>query len=90
MHTYQKVVQKKFLKQQVKTAIKKSTNLEDFSKRLKQMYPVYETDLSVRTEIEELPILFEFPTGAHISEFVAKLQGLLGRMNPTFYGPILG
>ena len=51
------------------------------------MYPVYETDLSVRTEIKELPTLPEFPTAAHISEFVAQLEELMGHMNPNSYGP---
>ena len=51
------------------------------------MYPVYEKDLSVCTEIEELPSLPEFPTAARISEFVAQLEQLMGRMNPTSYGP---
>ena len=51
------------------------------------MYPVYGTDLSVRTEIEELPPLPESPTAARISEFVAQLEELMGRMNPTSYGP---
>ena len=51
------------------------------------MYPVYETDLSVRTGIEELPPLFEFPTAARISEFVAQLEELMRHMNPTSYGP---
>ena len=58
----------KFLQRQVKTAIRKSSNLGDFLKRLEQMYPVYETDLSVQTEIEELRPLPEFPTAAPISE----------------------
>ena len=62
----------KFLQRQVKTAIRKSSNWGDFLKRLQQMIPVYETDLSVRTEIEELPPLPEFPTAARISEFVAR------------------
>ena len=35
------------------------------------MYPVYETDRSVRSEIE----------------FVAQLEELRGRMNPLSYGP---
>ena len=48
-----KACKKKFLPQQVKTAMRKSSNWGDFLKRLEQMYPVYETDLSVRTEIEE-------------------------------------
>ena len=52
-----KSCKKKFLQRQVKTAIRKSSNWGDFLKRLEQMYLVYETDVSVRTEIEELPSL---------------------------------
>ena len=51
------------------------------------MNPVHETKLSVGTEIEELPLLSKFPTAAHISELVAQLEELMGRMNPTSYGP---
>ena len=51
------------------------------------MYLVYKTDLSVRTEIEELPPLPEFSAAARISEFVAPLEELMGRMNPSSYGP---
>ena len=47
-----KSCKKKFLLRQVKTAITKSSSRSDFLKRLRQMYPVYETDLSVRTEID--------------------------------------
>ena len=64
-----------------------SSNWGDFLKRLEQMYPVYETDLSVRTEIQELPPLPEFPTAARISHFVAQLEELMGRMNPSSCGP---
>ena len=82
-----KSCKRKFLQRQVKTAIRKSSNWGDFPKRLQQMYPVYETDLSVQREIEELPPLPEFTTAARISEFVAKLEELMGRMNPSSYGP---
>ena len=82
-----KSCKKKFLQRQVKIAIRKSSNWGDFLKRLEQMYPVYETDLGVRTEIEKLPPLPEFPTAARISEFVAQLEELMGRMNPSSYGP---
>ena len=82
-----KSCKKKFLQRQLKTASWKSSNWGDFLKRLEQMYPVYETDLSVRTEIEELPPLPEFPAAACISEFVAQLEELMGRMNPSSYGP---
>ena len=51
------------------------------------MYMVYEMDLSVFTEIEELPSLPEFPTAARILEYVAQLEELLGRMKATSYGP---
>ena len=82
-----KLCKKKFLQRQVKTAIRKSSSWGDFLKRLEQMYPVYATDLSVCTEIEELPPVPEFPTAARISEFVAQLEELMGRMNPSSYGP---
>ena len=81
-----KSCKKKFLQRQVKTAMRKNFNWGDFLKRLEQMYRVYETDLSVRTEIEELPPLPDFPTAARISEFVAQLEELIGRMNPSAYG----
>ena len=82
-----KSCKKTFLQRQVKTAIRKSSSWGDFLKGLEQMYPVYKTDLSVRTEIEELPPLPEFPTAARISEFVAQLEELMGRMKPSSYGP---
>ena len=77
----------KFLQRQVGTTIRKSSNWGNLLKRLEQMYPVCETDLNVRTEIEELPPLPEFPTAARISEVVAQLKELMGSMNPTSYGP---
>ena len=82
-----KSCKKTFLQRQVKTAIRKSSSWGDFLKRLEQMYPVYETDLSVRSEIEELPPLPELPTAARTSEFVAQLEKLMGRMNPSSYEP---
>ena len=78
---------RKFLQRQLKTAIRKNSNWDDFLKRLEQMYPVYETDLTVQTEIEELPPLPKFPKAARISEFVAQLEELMGRKNPTSCGP---
>ena len=83
----QKLRKEKFHQGQVKTAIRKSSNWGHFLKRLEQMYPVYRTDPSVRTDIEELPPLPEFPTAARISEYVAQLEELVGRMDPTSYGP---
>ena len=75
------------MQKEIPTAIRKSSNWGDFLNRLEQMYPVYETNPSVRTEIEELPPLPEFPTAARISEFVAQSEELMGRMDPSSYGP---
>ena len=47
---------------------------------------VYETDLSVRTQIEELPMLREFHSAARISEYVCDLEYLFSRMNVGSYG----
>ena len=78
---------KKFLQGRDTTAIRKSSNWGDLLKGLEQMYQVYKTDLSVRKEIQELPPFPEFPTAARMSEFVAQPEELMGRMNPTSYGP---
>ena len=64
-----KLCKRKFLQRQLKTSIWKSSYWGDFLKRLEQMYPVYKMHLSVRTKIEELPSLPEFPSAARNSEF---------------------
>ena len=51
------------------------------------MYPVYETNMRVHTEIQELPKVPEFPTAAGISEFVAQVGEVVGHMNPISHGP---
>ena len=86
-HSSRSRTKRNFSSGKLRAAIRKSSNWGDFLKRLEQMYPVYETDLSTRTEIEELPSHPEFPTSACISEFVAQLEELMGRMNPTSCGP---
>ena len=53
---------------------------------LENTLPVYETDLSVRTQIEELPMLPEFPSAARVSEYVCDLEYLFSRMNVGSYG----
>ena len=51
------------------------------------MYPVYWTRLSVRTGMQELLAFPEFTTASGISEFVAQLEELMGRMIPTSCEP---
>ena len=83
-----KLCKKEFFQRQVTTAIRKSSNWGDFLKRLEQMSTVYETDLTVCTEIEELLPLLEFHAAARISEFVAQPEELIRLMNLTSYVPI--
>ena len=78
---------KKFLQKQVKQIVKTCSTWAEVLQRLEKTFPVYETDLSVRTQIEELPLLPEFPTAARISEYVCDLEYLFSRMNVGSYGP---
>ena len=55
---------KKFLQKQVKQIVKTCSTWVEVLERLEKTFPVYETDLSVRTQIEELPMLPEFPSAA--------------------------
>ena len=54
--------------------------------RLENTLPVYETDLSVSTPIEELPMLPEVPSAAQVSEYVCDLEYLSSRMHVGSYG----
>ena len=77
---------KKFLQKQVKQIVKTCFTWAEVLQRLEKTFPVYETDLSVRTQIEELPMLPEFPSAARISEYVCDLEYLFSRMNVGSYG----
>ena len=77
---------KKFLQKQVKQIVKTCSTWAEVLQRLEKTFPVYETDLSVRTQIEELPMLPEFPSAARISEYVCDLEYLFSRMNLGSYG----
>ena len=52
---------KTFLQKQVKQIVKTCSTWAEVLQRLEKTFPVYETDLSVRTQIEELPMLPEVP-----------------------------
>ena len=75
-----------FLQKQVKQILKTCSTLAEVLLRLEKTFPVYETDLSVRTQIEELPMLPEFPSAAPVSECVCDLEYLVSRMNVGSYG----
>ena len=61
----------KFLQKQVKQIVKTCSTWAEVLQRLKKTFPVYETDLSVRTQIEELPKLPEFLSATRVSEYVS-------------------
>ena len=77
---------KKFLQKQVKQIVKTCSTWDELLQRLEKTFPVYETDLSVRTQIEELPMLPAFPSAARVSEYVCDLEYLFCWMNVGSYG----
>ena len=64
MFTAETLMQNKFYQKQVKQIVKTCSTWAQVLQRLEKAFPVYETDLSVRTQIEELPMLPEFPSAA--------------------------
>ena len=76
---------KKCLQKQVNQIVKTCSTWAEVLLRLEKTFPVYETDLSVRTQIEDLPMLPEFPSAARISEYVCDLEYLFSRMNVGSY-----
>ena len=75
-----------FLQKQVKQIVKTCSTWAEVLQRLAKTFPVNETDLSVRTQIEELPMLPEFPSSVRVSEYVCDLEYLFSRMNVGSYG----
>ena len=75
------------LQKQVKQIVKTCSTWAEVLQRLEKTFPVYETDLSVRTQIEELPKLPDFPFAAQVSEYVCDLEYLFSQINVGSYGP---
>ena len=79
--------ERKFLQKQVKQIVKTCSTWAEVLQRLEKTFPVYETDLSVCTQIEELPMLLAFPFAAPVSECVCDLEYVFSRMNLGPCGP---
>ena len=75
----------KILQKQVKQIVKTCSTWAEVLQRLQKTFPVCETDLSVHTQIEELPMLPELPSAARVSEYVCDLEYLFSRMNVGSY-----
>ena len=76
----------KYLEKQVKQIVTKSAAFADVLVALERQYPFYETDLSIRAKIHNLAALPNSPKPARISELLADLDHLVGRLTPGSYG----
>ena len=75
-----------YLEKQVKQIVTKSTTFADVLVALEREYPSYETNLSIRTEIQNLALLPNDPKAARVSELLADLDHWVGRLTPGSYG----
>ena len=76
----------KYLEKQVKQIVTKPATFAEVLVALERQYPSYETDLSIRTEIQNLGMLPNNPKAARITEVLADLDHWLGRLTPDSYG----
>ena len=76
----------KYLEKQVKHIVTKSATSADVLVALERQYPTYETDLSIRAEIQNLAVLPNNPKPARISEQLADLDHWVGRLTPGSHG----
>ena len=76
----------KYLEKQVKQIVTKSATLADVLVALERQYPTYETDLSIRAQIQNLVVVPNNTKPARISELLADLDHWVGRLTPSSYG----
>ena len=75
----------KYLEKQVKQIVTKSTTFADVLVALERQYPTYETDLSIRAEIQNLAVLPNNRKPGRVSELLAGLDHWAGRLTPGSY-----
>ena len=68
----------KYLEKQVKQIVTKSATFADVLVALQRQYPTYETNLSIRAEIQNLAVLPNNPKPARVSEVLADLDHWAG------------
>ena len=73
----------KYLKKQVKQIVTKSATFADVLVALERQYPTYETDLSIRAEIQNLAVLPSNPKPARVSDLLADLDHWAERLTPS-------
>ena len=75
----------KYLEKQVRQIVTNSATFADVLVALERQYPTYETDLSIRPEIQNLPVLPNNPKPGRVSELLADLDHWAGRLTPGSY-----
>ena len=75
----------KYLEKQVKQIVTKSPTFADVLVALARQYPTYETGLSIRAEIQNLPMLPNNPKPRRVSELLPDLDHWAGRLTPGSY-----
>ena len=75
----------KYLEKQVKQIVTKSATFADVLAALERQYPTYETNPSIRAEIQNLAVLPNNPKPSRVSELVADLDHWAGRLTPGSY-----
>ena len=78
----------KYSEKQVKQIVTKSATFADVLVALERQYPTYETDLSIRAEIQNLPMLPNNPKPGRVSELLADLDHWAGRLTPGSYSSV--
>ena len=75
----------KYPEKQVRQIVTNSATFADVLVALERQYPTYETDLSIRVEIQNLPVLPNNPKPGRVSELLADLDHWAGRLTPGSY-----
>ena len=75
----------KYLEKQVRQIVTKSATFADVLVALERQYPTYESDLSIRAEIQKLAVLPNNPKPRRVSELLADLNHWAGRLTPSSY-----
>ena len=76
----------KYVEKQLKHIMRTSAIFADVLVALERQYLSYETNLSIRTEIQNVAVLPNNPKPTQISELLAHLDHWVGRLTPGSHG----
>ena len=70
------------LQERVSKLLKMATSFEDFLRRLQDLYPTLETDLSILREISKVSHLLYDPKPEQVVKLLQTLERLFDKLNP--------